>query len=143
MNVPEKIKSSCEDHPDLELKDLSSHLEYSFLEGDDKLPVIIAKNLKDEDKNATTNRPDQGIRGISLLTRQRRFYRRFIQIFQIARPMTPLLKNETPLSSRMNASKHLKPTNKKLTQAPILAATHWDLPYRNHVGCNDLLLEHA
>ncbi|GJR81303.1 hypothetical protein Tco_0344362 [Tanacetum coccineum] len=61
MNVPEKIKSSCEDHPDLELKDLSSHLEYSFLEGDDKLPVIIAKNLKDEDKNATTNRPDQGL----------------------------------------------------------------------------------
>ncbi|GJV80510.1 reverse transcriptase domain-containing protein [Tanacetum coccineum] len=42
INVPEKIKSSCEDPPDLELK--------SFLEGDDKLPVIITKNLKDEDK---------------------------------------------------------------------------------------------
>ncbi|GJW53955.1 reverse transcriptase domain-containing protein [Tanacetum coccineum] len=38
--------------PDLELKDLPSHLEYAFLEGDDKLPVIIAKNLKDEDKAA-------------------------------------------------------------------------------------------
>ncbi|GJW95277.1 reverse transcriptase domain-containing protein [Tanacetum coccineum] len=52
INVPEKIKSSCEDPPDLELKDLPSHLEYAFLEGDDKLPVIIAKNLKDEDKAA-------------------------------------------------------------------------------------------
>ncbi|GJR38719.1 hypothetical protein Tco_1214403 [Tanacetum coccineum] len=31
---------------------LPSHLEYAFLEGDDKLPVIIAKNLKDEDKTA-------------------------------------------------------------------------------------------
>ncbi|GKF17633.1 reverse transcriptase domain-containing protein [Tanacetum coccineum] len=50
INVPEEIKSSCEDPPDLELKDLPSHLEYAFLEGDDKLPVIIAKNLKDEDK---------------------------------------------------------------------------------------------
>ncbi|GJR66013.1 reverse transcriptase domain-containing protein [Tanacetum coccineum] len=40
------VKSSCEDPPDLELKDLPSHLEYAFLEGDDKLPVIIAKNLK-------------------------------------------------------------------------------------------------
>ncbi|GJT45182.1 hypothetical protein Tco_0953897 [Tanacetum coccineum] len=50
INVPEKVKSSCEDPPDLELKDLPSHLEYAFLEGDDKLPVIIAKNLKDEDK---------------------------------------------------------------------------------------------
>ncbi|GKE40400.1 reverse transcriptase domain-containing protein, partial [Tanacetum coccineum] len=53
INVPEKVKSSCEDPPDLELKDnLPSHLEYTFLEGDDKLPVIIAKNLKDEDKTA-------------------------------------------------------------------------------------------
>ncbi|GJR49352.1 reverse transcriptase domain-containing protein [Tanacetum coccineum] len=52
INVPEKIKSSCEDPPDLELKDLPSHLEYAFLEGDDKLPIIIAKNLKDEDKTA-------------------------------------------------------------------------------------------
>ncbi|GJS78922.1 reverse transcriptase domain-containing protein [Tanacetum coccineum] len=51
INVPEKIKSSCKDPPDLELKDLPSYLKYAFLEGDDKLPVIIAKNLKDEDKN--------------------------------------------------------------------------------------------
>ncbi|GJZ12039.1 reverse transcriptase domain-containing protein [Tanacetum coccineum] len=52
INVPEKIKSSCEDPPGLELKDLPSHLEYVFLEGDDKLPVVIAKNMKDEDKTA-------------------------------------------------------------------------------------------
>ncbi|GJT67040.1 reverse transcriptase domain-containing protein [Tanacetum coccineum] len=36
--------------PELELKDLPSHLEYAFLEGTNKLPVIIAKNLKDEEK---------------------------------------------------------------------------------------------
>ncbi|GKA42601.1 reverse transcriptase domain-containing protein [Tanacetum coccineum] len=34
INVPKNIKSSCEDPPDLELKDLPSHLEYAFLEGD-------------------------------------------------------------------------------------------------------------
>nr|GFA08947.1 reverse transcriptase domain-containing protein [Tanacetum cinerariifolium] len=28
------------------------HLEYAFLEGDDKLPVIISKDLKDEEKVA-------------------------------------------------------------------------------------------
>ncbi|GJS51364.1 hypothetical protein Tco_0624726 [Tanacetum coccineum] len=33
-------------------RSLPSHLEYAFLEGDDKLPIIIAKNLKDEDKTA-------------------------------------------------------------------------------------------
>nr|GEV14212.1 reverse transcriptase domain-containing protein [Tanacetum cinerariifolium] len=38
--------------PMVELKDFPPHLEYAFLEGDDKLPVIIAKDLKDEEKTA-------------------------------------------------------------------------------------------
>ncbi|GJS78437.1 reverse transcriptase domain-containing protein [Tanacetum coccineum] len=38
--------------PELELKDLPSHLEYAFLEENDKLPVIIAKGLKNDDKDA-------------------------------------------------------------------------------------------
>ncbi|GKE06952.1 reverse transcriptase domain-containing protein [Tanacetum coccineum] len=37
------IKSSIDDPPELELKDLPSHLEYAFLEGTNKLLVIIAK----------------------------------------------------------------------------------------------------
>ncbi|GJX30908.1 reverse transcriptase domain-containing protein [Tanacetum coccineum] len=44
------IKSSIDDPPKLELKDLPSHLEYAFLEGTDKLPVIISKNLKEDEK---------------------------------------------------------------------------------------------
>ncbi|GJT30587.1 reverse transcriptase domain-containing protein [Tanacetum coccineum] len=44
------IKSSIDYPPELELKDLPSHLEYAFLEGTNKLPVIIAKNLKDKEK---------------------------------------------------------------------------------------------
>ncbi|GKC77950.1 reverse transcriptase domain-containing protein, partial [Tanacetum coccineum] len=44
------IKSSIDDPPELELKDLPSHREYAFLEGTNKLPVIIAKNLKNEEK---------------------------------------------------------------------------------------------
>ncbi|GJS90658.1 hypothetical protein Tco_0773294 [Tanacetum coccineum] len=45
-------KSSFDEPPEVELKDLPPHLEYAFLEGDDKLPVIIAKDLKDEEKAA-------------------------------------------------------------------------------------------
>ncbi|GKC05098.1 hypothetical protein Tco_0996708 [Tanacetum coccineum] len=37
---------------DVQPPDLPPHLEYAFLEGDDKLPVIIAKDLKDEEKAA-------------------------------------------------------------------------------------------
>nr|GEY18951.1 hypothetical protein [Tanacetum cinerariifolium] len=36
--------------PEVELKDLPPHLEYVFLEGDDKLPVIIVKDLSVEEK---------------------------------------------------------------------------------------------
>nr|GEX93722.1 reverse transcriptase domain-containing protein [Tanacetum cinerariifolium] len=47
-----KAKSSIEEPPKLELKYLPSHLEYAYLEGIDKLPVIIAKGLKDDEKEA-------------------------------------------------------------------------------------------
>nr|GEV06314.1 DNA-directed DNA polymerase [Tanacetum cinerariifolium] len=47
-----KAKSSIEEPLELELKDLPSHLEYAYLEGVDKLPVIIAKDLKDNEKEA-------------------------------------------------------------------------------------------
>nr|GEV06345.1 reverse transcriptase domain-containing protein [Tanacetum cinerariifolium] len=45
-------KPSIEEPLDLELKELPSHLEYVFLEGTAKLPVIISKELKDEEKSA-------------------------------------------------------------------------------------------
>nr|GEX43477.1 reverse transcriptase domain-containing protein [Tanacetum cinerariifolium] len=45
-----KVKSSIEEPPELELKELPSHLEYAYLEGADKLPVIISKDLKIDEK---------------------------------------------------------------------------------------------
>nr|GEX93897.1 reverse transcriptase domain-containing protein [Tanacetum cinerariifolium] len=50
-----KEKSSVKEPPELELKDLPSHLEYAFLEGFNKLPVIIAKNLKVDEREALLN----------------------------------------------------------------------------------------
>nr|GEZ85875.1 reverse transcriptase domain-containing protein [Tanacetum cinerariifolium] len=46
------IKSSIDEPPEVELKDLPPHLEYAFLEGENKLPVIIAKELGDKEKSA-------------------------------------------------------------------------------------------
>nr|GFA36276.1 hypothetical protein [Tanacetum cinerariifolium] len=45
-----KAKYSIEEHSKLELKELSSHLEYAFLEETNKLPVIIAKDLINDEK---------------------------------------------------------------------------------------------
>nr|GFA89960.1 reverse transcriptase domain-containing protein [Tanacetum cinerariifolium] len=46
------IKSSVDEPLEVELKDLPPHLEYAFLEGDNKLPVIIAKELGEEENAA-------------------------------------------------------------------------------------------
>nr|GFA00054.1 DNA-directed DNA polymerase [Tanacetum cinerariifolium] len=46
------VKSSVDEPPEVELKDLPPHLEYAFLEDENKLPVIIAKELGDEEKSA-------------------------------------------------------------------------------------------
>ncbi|GKE11018.1 reverse transcriptase domain-containing protein, partial [Tanacetum coccineum] len=50
--VAKTVKSSIDEPPEVELKDLPPHLEYAFLEGDNKLPVIIAKDLSVEEKAA-------------------------------------------------------------------------------------------
>nr|GEY72401.1 reverse transcriptase domain-containing protein [Tanacetum cinerariifolium] len=49
---PKNKKSSIDEPPVVKLKDLPPHLVYAFLEGDDKLPVIISKDLKDKEKTA-------------------------------------------------------------------------------------------
>nr|GEW52560.1 reverse transcriptase domain-containing protein [Tanacetum cinerariifolium] len=45
------VKSSVDEPPEVELKDLPPHLEYAFLEDDNKLPIIISKELGDEEKS--------------------------------------------------------------------------------------------
>nr|GEX41880.1 reverse transcriptase domain-containing protein [Tanacetum cinerariifolium] len=47
-----KAKSLIEEPLELELKELPSHMEYAYLEGVVKLPVIIAKDLKVDEKEA-------------------------------------------------------------------------------------------
>nr|GFB33531.1 hypothetical protein [Tanacetum cinerariifolium] len=50
-----KEKSFVEEPPELELKELPSHLEYAFLEDSNKFPIIIAKNLKVDEREALIN----------------------------------------------------------------------------------------
>ncbi|GKF02263.1 reverse transcriptase domain-containing protein, partial [Tanacetum coccineum] len=45
-------KSLIDEPSEVKLKDLPPYLEYAFLEGDNKLPVIIAKDLSVEEKSA-------------------------------------------------------------------------------------------
>ncbi|GKF74852.1 hypothetical protein Tco_0224296, partial [Tanacetum coccineum] len=45
-------KSSIDEPPEVELKDLPPHLEYAFLEDNNKFPVIISKYLSVDEKTA-------------------------------------------------------------------------------------------
>ncbi|GKF73833.1 hypothetical protein Tco_0220165 [Tanacetum coccineum] len=45
-------KSSIDEPPEVKLKDLPPHFEYAFLDVDNMLPVIIAKDLSVEEKAA-------------------------------------------------------------------------------------------
>ncbi|GJX44727.1 hypothetical protein Tco_0261403 [Tanacetum coccineum] len=58
LKVVERKESSLEpkdEIPDIELKELPPHLEYAFLEENNKLPVIISKDLSLEEKTSLIN----------------------------------------------------------------------------------------
>nr|GEY72088.1 reverse transcriptase domain-containing protein [Tanacetum cinerariifolium] len=50
-----KVKSSIKEPSEVELKDLPYHLEYPYLENNDKLQIMISKDLKDEEQEALLN----------------------------------------------------------------------------------------
>ncbi|GJY65777.1 reverse transcriptase domain-containing protein [Tanacetum coccineum] len=167
------VKSSIDEPSKLELKDLPSHLEYALLEGTDKLPVIIAKNLKDEEKEHLIKEkchfmvkegivlvhkilksgievdrekvdvivklpPPTPVKGIRSFLGHVGFYRRFIKDFsKIARPMTHLLEKETPFIFSTDCREAFETLKKKLTEAPILVAPDWDLPFEIMCDASD------
>ncbi|GJT73333.1 hypothetical protein Tco_1032619 [Tanacetum coccineum] len=52
LKVCKSAESLINEPPEVELKDLPPHLEYAFLADNNKLPVIIAKDLNDDEKTA-------------------------------------------------------------------------------------------
>nr|GFD04268.1 hypothetical protein [Tanacetum cinerariifolium] len=56
LKVVEPKNQSFEDKPpEVELKELPPHLEYAFLGGNEKWPVIIVKDLSSNEKTALIN----------------------------------------------------------------------------------------
>nr|GEV60024.1 hypothetical protein [Tanacetum cinerariifolium] len=252
---PTNEKFSIDEPPMVELKDLPPHLEYAFLEGDDKLLIIIAKDLKDEEKTTlikvlkshkqalavqhqrrvnpkihevikkevlklldagliypisdspwvspvhcvpkkggftvveneeneliptrlVTGWREKGhfmvkegivlghkiskkgievdkakvnviaklphpttIKGIRSFLGHVGFYRRFIQDFsKIARPMTRLLEKDTPFFFSKEFVEAFQTLKRKLTEAPILVAPDWDLPFELIYDASDFAI---
>nr|GFA71445.1 reverse transcriptase domain-containing protein [Tanacetum cinerariifolium] len=214
------VKSSVDEPSEVELKDPPHHFEYAFLEGDNKLPVIIAKELgttrKDHfpllfmdqmlerlagneyycfldgvsgcmlaifhdmvektievfmddfsvfrnsfenclsrlDKMLQLIEFDKAkidviaklphpttVKGIRSFLGHASFYRRFIHDFsKISRPMTHLLKKNTPFMFSEDCIQAFQTLKKKLTEAPILIAPNWDLPFELMCDASDFAI---
>nr|GEY38767.1 reverse transcriptase domain-containing protein [Tanacetum cinerariifolium] len=119
-------KSSIDEPREVKLKDLPPHLEYPFLEGDDKLPVIIAKDLSMEEKTAL----------VTVLKSHK-----FIQDFsKIARPMTRLLEKDTLFFFSKECVEAFQTLKRKLTEAPILIAPDWVMSFELICDANDFAI---
>ncbi|GJW30282.1 reverse transcriptase domain-containing protein [Tanacetum coccineum] len=67
--------------------------------------------------------------------------RRFIQVFsKIARPMTHLLEKETPFFFSKECIESFNTLKRKLTEAPILIAPDWDLPFELMCDASDFAI---
>nr|GEV24849.1 reverse transcriptase domain-containing protein [Tanacetum cinerariifolium] len=70
------------------------------------------------------------VKGIRSFLGHAGFYRRFIKNFsKIARPMTRLLEKDTPFIFSQECVDAFKTLKRKLTEAPILIAPDWDMPF--------------
>ncbi|GJR08110.1 reverse transcriptase domain-containing protein [Tanacetum coccineum] len=78
------------------------------------------------------------VKGVRSFLGHAGFYRRFIQDFsKIARPMTHLLEKETPFIFSKECVEAFNILKNKLTEAPILVAPDWDLPFEIMCDASD------
>nr|GEY81102.1 reverse transcriptase domain-containing protein [Tanacetum cinerariifolium] len=174
-------KSSIDEPPEVELKDLPPHLEYAFLEGDDKLPVIIAKDLSVEEKAALIKvlkshkvNPkiyevikkdvlkllDAGLiypisdspwekshfmvkEGIVLA---HKISKNGIEVDKakvnvIAKLPHPTTVKDTPFFFSKECVEAFQTLKRKLTEAPILIAPDWDLPFELMCDASDFVID--
>nr|GEZ83548.1 reverse transcriptase [Tanacetum cinerariifolium] len=69
------------------------------------------------------------------------FYRRFIKDFsKISRPMTHLLEKNTPFIFSEDCIKAFQTLKQKVTEAPILIALNWDLPFELLCDASDFAI---
>nr|GEZ43515.1 reverse transcriptase domain-containing protein [Tanacetum cinerariifolium] len=84
------------------------------------------------------------VKGVRSFLSHAGFYRRFIKDFsKISRPMTHLLEKDTPFIFFEDCIKAFQMLKKKLTEAPILIAPNWDLPFELMCDSSDFAIDFA
>nr|GEY55422.1 reverse transcriptase domain-containing protein [Tanacetum cinerariifolium] len=161
-------KPSTEETPELELKDLPSHLEYAFLEGTDKLPddfkpaiqhqrrvnpkiheVIKKEVIKLLDAGLIYPISDSPWEKCHFMIKEgivlgHKIYKSGIEvdiaivdvIAKLPHP-TSVKEKESPFIFSKECIKAFNILKKKLTEALILVASDWDLPFEIMCDASD------
>ncbi|GJS42073.1 reverse transcriptase domain-containing protein [Tanacetum coccineum] len=149
--IPEnKLKPSMDKPPKVELKALPDHLEYAFLQGDDKLLVVIFSSLSTLQNGKLLKVDRAKIKAISKLPHPTNvksiqsflghagFYRCFIKDFsKFTRPMTQLLIMDAKFDFFNECVEAFETLKKELTKAPIMVKPDWSLPFELMCDAND------
>nr|GEZ94665.1 DNA-directed DNA polymerase [Tanacetum cinerariifolium] len=134
----DKMLKRCED-TNLCLNWEKSHF---MVKEDIVLGHKIPKNVIEVDKakfNVIAKLPHPTtVKGIHSFLGHAGFYRRFIQDFsKIAQPITRLLEKDTSFIFSKECIEAFQSLKKKLTEAPILVAPDWDLPFELMLDASD------
>ena len=82
--------------------------------------------------------PPSSVRAIRSFLGHAGFYRRFIKDFsKIARPLTRLLEKDMPYDFTSECLQAFNTLKENLTQAPIMVAPDWDLPFELMCDASD------
>nr|GEV47247.1 hypothetical protein [Tanacetum cinerariifolium] len=155
---PKENKSSNDEPPEVELKELPPHLEYAFLGDNNMWPVIISKYLSVDEKTALIKKGIEvdkakievisklphptTVKGIKSFLGHAGFYRRFIKDFsKISRPITHLLEKNAPFIFSDDCVQAFQTFKKKLIEVPILIAPKWDQPFELICDASDFAVE--
>ncbi|GJU43975.1 reverse transcriptase domain-containing protein [Tanacetum coccineum] len=82
--------------------------------------------------------PPTNIKGIRIFLGHAIFYRRFIKDFlKIARPLTKLLKKDTPFEFNDECQKAFELLKERLACAPVIVSPNWNLPFKLMYDASD------
>nr|GFA90725.1 reverse transcriptase domain-containing protein [Tanacetum cinerariifolium] len=82
------------------------------------------------------------VKGIRSCLGHAGFYRRFIKDFsKLARSMTRLIEKDTPFIFSQECVDEFQTLKRKLTEAPILIALDWDMPFELMCDASDFAIK--
>nr|GFA54445.1 reverse transcriptase domain-containing protein [Tanacetum cinerariifolium] len=100
-----------------------------------EVDILILEALLNNDPERASNQKDYFS---SVRKDLKGFYRRFIKDFsKISRPMTHLLKKNSPFIFSNECIQAFRTLKEKLTEAPILIALNWDQPFELMFDASD------